>query len=914
MASLQSAADTRLHDYLDDKLQTYADFTSLDQLISNVQSQQTLLKQQLDEAQADLDAAEETSLEHARETRERATASHKEQDSINKRLLAFTGTGNVEEASQLFEYNMAKIRSFEAVNKYSAMLHEVQSLDKAARDALQSSPEASIDSFSELKNLSLSLNTLEDDAQGAAPSLPLYIQKVESDLWKAMRDSFASDLQKSLDKMLWPKKGVTVPPTSRNDFEKAVMRLLALQQPELEAQVQRRKRDPHFCQQPRVLLPIEIMVDPIAARFRYHFSGDKPTNRLDKPEYFFSHFLELLDDHIDLLNNAIQPCLFRSFKDTSVASEMAYFDATTAYITSLLPMLRTKLTSLVNRIANQPQLLSHLIHELIKFDTTLREEWQFDGRGGNHSLASAGDSAASWPGLTGELLNHQDIFDSWFYAEKEFADSRYQSIIEDTSNFLLDYEDSTNITTVSRPTKAASRLNDLLATITSTYRPLVQIEHKLRFLLGIQIPLLERFHARLKDPHDAFTSMTGARSKMNVSSSSSDSPDVQGTSELERLCRVYGSAEFLIKMMHEWGEDLFFLGLSEDLRRSARRPDTTTIAGYAIEDIAKRTNPSLLNSEVDGASSSPMTNTETALSQPQNGSDSSLFTTTIFLYTQLTQSTYSVLLKTLVSQIHETLRPYIRLNNWVYGSDDLSNKKQDSRITGTTAELTTSLTFLTNQFGFLAKVLSRVPLRRLVREVARQGVDAFLFDYVLSRRKIGAGGAAQIRHDMDALEGVLSRYASSATSGLRRLREGVNLLNALPSNAYGGGSVQGQAEEDSWASNEPSMNHNQSNSSTLALSLQNIESRLFASNDQARAVLRELGMGYGSLAEPPTYPEPAGRGISAAIPGASLRSRAAGRRATMGVAEDSLPVNELTRGLNVREARLVVQSRVELTR
>ena len=47
MASLQSAADTRLHDYLDDKLQTYADFTSLDQLISNVQSQQTLLKRQV---------------------------------------------------------------------------------------------------------------------------------------------------------------------------------------------------------------------------------------------------------------------------------------------------------------------------------------------------------------------------------------------------------------------------------------------------------------------------------------------------------------------------------------------------------------------------------------------------------------------------------------------------------------------------------------------------------------------------------------------------------------------------------------------------------------------------------------------------------------------------------------------------
>ena len=68
-------------------------------------------------------------MEHARDTRERATASHKQQNDINKRMLAFTGTGNIEEASQIFEYNLAKIRSFEAVNEYSSMLQEVQSLE-----------------------------------------------------------------------------------------------------------------------------------------------------------------------------------------------------------------------------------------------------------------------------------------------------------------------------------------------------------------------------------------------------------------------------------------------------------------------------------------------------------------------------------------------------------------------------------------------------------------------------------------------------------------------------------------------------------------------------------------------------------------------------------------------------------------
>lgn len=35
-------------------------------------------------------------------------------------------------------------------------------------------------------------------------------------------------------------------------------------------------------EEPLVLLPLEVMVRPLELRFRYHFDGDKPTNRLDK--------------------------------------------------------------------------------------------------------------------------------------------------------------------------------------------------------------------------------------------------------------------------------------------------------------------------------------------------------------------------------------------------------------------------------------------------------------------------------------------------------------------------------------------------------------------------------------------------------------------------------------------------------
>ena len=38
---------------------------------------------------------------------------------------------------------------------------------------------------------------------------------------------------------------------------------------------------PHS-QEPVVLLPLEVMVRPLELRFKYHFEGDRPTNRLEK--------------------------------------------------------------------------------------------------------------------------------------------------------------------------------------------------------------------------------------------------------------------------------------------------------------------------------------------------------------------------------------------------------------------------------------------------------------------------------------------------------------------------------------------------------------------------------------------------------------------------------------------------------
>ena len=72
-------------------------------------------------------------------------------------------------------------------------------------------------------------------------------------------------------------------------------------------------------------------------------------------------------------------------------------------------MVRRKAFNIIPQITSQPQLFSHFMHELMSFDTNLRDEWGFDG--GN------GDDA--WKGLTWEVLVKKDWFGKWLQVEQD---------------------------------------------------------------------------------------------------------------------------------------------------------------------------------------------------------------------------------------------------------------------------------------------------------------------------------------------------------------------------------------------------------------------------------------------------------------------------------------------------------------
>jgi hypothetical protein len=291
---------------------------------------------------------------------------------------------------------------------YLERLRDVDALSTQAHAQLQTSNEAALAPYKQLRALHTRLLHRQHDAEGAAPQLLHHVDQISYDLRTKILDAFAADLDAVLKKVHWPTPKAVIPPQLRDEFETAVVKLLDLQTPELEGS-NYASGSVDKVKLPPVLFPFDVLVQPLEMRFRYHFEGEKPTNRIDRPEYFFSHVTTLLDDYSSFVSDYMQPVLFKHFRGTDLALNPVFIDAMSAFITALLPVLRKKIDSLLPKVANEPQLLSHLIHETMSFDSAIRDTWGYDG----------GYGLSGWNGLSWEFLVQGNWFDQWLRVEKE---------------------------------------------------------------------------------------------------------------------------------------------------------------------------------------------------------------------------------------------------------------------------------------------------------------------------------------------------------------------------------------------------------------------------------------------------------------------------------------------------------------
>ena len=294
-------------------------------------------------------------------------------------------------------------------------------------------------------------------------------------------------------------------------------------------------------------------------------------------------------------------------------------------------------------------------------------------------------------------------------------------------------------------------------------------------------------------------SLTSSIARTVQGVSKEDQAQLQGLRGLERLCRIYGSAEYLEKKMRDWSDDVFFLDLWDELQYRARensKSGRNLGSGMKVQEVAERTSSVVGSDEDTGA----------------------LFDETASAYRRLRVRTEGIMQDILIHDIRESLRTYGRINPWSsLSTDPLSNSSL-----APTAELDNTIQQLSSYLSFLSKVLAEAPLRRVSRQLAL-AMQTYLWDYVLMRNNFSRSGTAQFMRDMSAIWDVTDKHVAVGQGelGMKKLREAMVLLS-LPVRAEQDTNEKEGAEEplDVWA----------------------VEKRIFQSNESAREVLEELGL------------------------------------------------------------------------
>ncbi|OAP64340.1 hypothetical protein AYL99_00312 [Fonsecaea erecta] len=810
---------TRVEDYLNDKIQTAADLEQVDSLLQRVQEQQNILRKQLEDARKDHTEAVNRVNQRSNELRAKAEECQREHAEIDLRLRTLAQSNVSDDAAQKVEARMSKVRSLEVAQGYLELVQQLNTLSDQAKENLVAHPEISVQAYVQLRGIWKHIQDAQSAAEGAAPQLAYAFEQRSQQLYTSIKEALEGSLRETLAQMKWPGKELSMLGDIREKWEKEVRLLLQLQDPDLIgafAGVDTRSRS--STPDPVVLLPLEVMVHPLSVRFRYHFYGDKPTNRLDKPEYFLTHVLDLIETHSGFMTDMLGPILDDRVIQ-SEALESIYTDAVSAFITALLPMVEAKCLSFLPQISQQPQLMSHFMHELMVFDTAIRDSWGY---------IPIPRMLAEWKGITWRVLTTHGYFALWLKVEKDFALARYKSIRDASDSNEIDFDADA---TQTKPTKGAIRVNDLLETITDRYRGLSSFSQKMKFLLEIQLSIFDDYHNHLHGGLQAYLVSSHTAGRLLQGQSEAEAFGLKG---LESLAKIFGSAEFLERKMSDWNDEVFFLELWDELQYRAKANSSTGASigtDLKVDDVADKTSATIKSNGAD-------------LDGDTDGSG--LFDQTASAYRRLRERSEEEMLRFFDVNIRGALRPYVKLAQWSSLGETISDPAAMAPSPSLDGFFQTTATLL----EYLSRVLAPGSMRRICKHYC-SSLQREIYDNVIMHHTFSATGAAQLARDLSEIKTTIekhSRMRGVTGAGLKRLEEAVYLLSLEASQNKQNG------EDDDWGFDDDDDDGKPKGQGTAdeaitdddggveRLGLWDVEKLIFESNEAARKALGDMGV------------------------------------------------------------------------
>ncbi|XP_008399772.1 RAD50-interacting protein 1 [Poecilia reticulata] len=409
--------------------------------------------------------------------------------------------------------------------KYLKCLHHMEELSAAVQQSLMiNSVWDAIKGVESMTALDCDLN------QSQCSHLRDFLRKTLCFWHNIIKDRLTSDFEKVLAQLQWPvitpNQSVTPPANHQelsSQLEGLLLQLLALQTSDdlisqkASASTQGAPPGSSSTLSPAALplcLPIQIMLQPLTKRFRYHFYGNRQTNSIHKPEWYLTQVLKWMENSTTFMEEKIQPVFDRSGQTIS---------AKVALCQGLVCLVQEKVASDASRMLYDDGLFCHLVEEVLQFEKDLRS---------HHSYPAA------LPALLHILLD--DAFlQKWLAVERKMAVEKMDAMLSAEGAWTSQYKDISDMDELKAP-ECAETFMTLLQVITERYRALPSPAAQLRFF-GLQKELVDDFRIRLTQ-----VMKEESRCPLGV-----------------RYCAILNAVNYISTILRDWGDNVFFLQLQQ---------------------------------------------------------------------------------------------------------------------------------------------------------------------------------------------------------------------------------------------------------------------------------------------------------------------------------------------------------------
>ncbi|KAI9328749.1 TIP-1 family-domain-containing protein [Zopfochytrium polystomum] len=295
------------------------------------------------------------------------------------------------------------------------------------------------------------------------------------------------------------------------------------------------------------VLPIQALLDAVVARMRFHFTGDRPTNKLERPEWLLQHILKTAKDHAEFLDGEVQDWLNQDgFARCSASQEFMH---------GLVLFARSKFRNDLPALLARPHLLSHAVGEFIRFDkrvlsfaTTDRDA---DGDG-DVWVEEEFERLA----VVKVVTESNDVFKAWLGTEKLAAREKLALIMKKDPWSWADVSLSNPEGVLA--TTSSEALMDLIGSVTDRYR-ILPISHRILVLKRVQCAILDDYLDEIRRAVNAyestFTPLEGGTGSPRLAE------------RVTTVCRAACSLLFVRDAVAEMGETVFFLQMWDHLQR-----------------------------------------------------------------------------------------------------------------------------------------------------------------------------------------------------------------------------------------------------------------------------------------------------------------------------------------------------------